>query len=70
MFTLRPYGKAELALLYHPHSTPDTAMKNLYRWINGCPMLLAELRSLNYNPRRRTFLGPEVEAIVRHLGAP
>ena len=70
MFTVRPYGKAELALLYQPCSTPDTAMKTLYRWIKGCPLLMQELRSLNYNPKRRTFLKPEVEAIVHHLGEP
>ena len=70
MFTVRSYGKAELALLYQPCSTPDTAMKTLYRWIKGCPLLMQELRSLNYNPKRRTFLKPEVEAIVRHLGEP
>ena len=70
MFTPRTYGKAELALLYQPLSTPDTAMKTLYRWINGCPMLVQELKSMNYNPKRRSFLKPEVEAIVRHLGEP
>ena len=70
MFQIRSYGKAELALLYHPHSTPDTAMKTLYRWIKGCPLLLRELETLNYNPKRRTFLRPEVEAIVKHLGEP
>ena len=70
MFQTRPYGKAELALLYHPHSTPETAMNTLYRWIKGCPLLMNELQALNYNPKRRTFLRPEVEAIVRHLGEP
>ena len=70
MFQIRPYGKAELALLYQPCSSPETAMKTLYRWIKGCPMLMQELESMNYQPRRRTFLKPEVEAIVRHLGEP
>ena len=70
MFQSRPYGKAELALLYHPCSTPKTAMKTLYRWITGCALLMEELRALGYNPNRRTFLKPEVEAIVRHLGEP
>ena len=70
MFNVRSYGKAELALLYHPHSTPETAMKTLYRWIKGCPLLMNELQAMNYNPKRRTFLRPEVEAIVRHLGEP
>ena len=68
MLQLRSYGKAELALLYHPCSTPKTAMKTLYRWIKGCPMLMSEQESMNYNPNRRMFLRSEVEAIVRHLG--
>ena len=70
MFQPRPYGKAELALLYQPCSSPETAVKTLNRWIKGCPMLVSELHTLNYNPKRRTFLRPEVEAIVRHLGEP
>ena len=70
MFQFRPYLKAELALLYNPHCTQDNAIKTLYRWIKGCPLLMTELESLNYNPKRRTFLKPEVEAIVKHLGEP
>ena len=45
-------------------------MKTLYRWIKGCPMLVEELESMHYQPRRRKFLKPEVEAIIRHLGEP
>ena len=70
MFNLRPYGKAELALLYQPCSTPESAVKTLNRWINGCPLLLEELKSIHYQPRRHTFLKPEVQAIVKHLGEP
>ena len=70
MFDIRPYAKAELASLYSPHVAPDSAMKTLKRWIKGCPMLVEELRSLKYNARRHSFLKPEVEAIVRHLGEP
>ena len=70
MFKLRPYGKAELALLYQPCSTPESAVKTLNRWINSCPLLLEELKSIHYQPRRHTFLKPEVEAIVKHLGEP
>ena len=64
MFNLRTYGKAELALLYQPCSTPESAVKTLNRWINGCPLLLQALKILNYKSR----LLPEVEAIVKHLG--
>ena len=70
MFEIRPYNKAELALLYNPHATQESALKTLYRWINACPLLVEELRSLRYNPRRHVFLRPEVEAIVKYLGEP
>ena len=70
MFDIRPYAKAELASLYCPHVAPDSAMKTLKRWINGCPLLVEELRALRYQPHRHSFLKPEVEAIVRHLGEP
>ena len=70
MFDIRPYAKAELALLYSPHVAPDSAIKTLKRWIKGCPLLVEELRALNYNPNRRMFLRSEVEAIVKHLGEP
>jgi len=70
MFTIRPYNKAELAMLYSPHASQESAVKTLYRWINACPLLMEELHALHYQPRRHTFLRPEVEAIVRHLGEP
>lgn len=70
MFELRPYLKAELALLYSPHASQQSALKTLYRWINGCPLLVEELKALHYRPHRHTFLKPEVAAIIRHLGEP
>lgn len=70
MFDIRPYAKAELALLYSPHVAPDSAIKTLKRWIKGCPLLVEELRALNYQPHRHSFLKHEVEAIVKHLGEP
>ena len=70
MFDIRPYAKAELALLYSPNIAPRSAVKTLTRWINGCPQLVEELRALRYQPHRHSFLKPEVEAIVRHLGEP
>ena len=66
----RPYDMAELVLLYHSFSTPETAVKTLNRWIKGCLQLVIELESLHYYPKRRTFLSREVEAIVKHLGEP
>ena len=70
MFTTKPYGKSELAQLYCPHCTPESATKTLNRWIARCTAVRAELHALGYNPRRHTFYRHEVEAIVRHLGEP
>ena len=70
MFDIRPYAKAELASLYCPNVAPRSAVKTLTRWMNGCPLLMEELNSLRYNAHRHSFLKPEVEAIVRHLGEP
>lgn len=70
MFKVRIYGKSELAMLYCPNSQPQSAMKNLYRWIKGCPMLQEELKTMNCNPRRKYYFTQEVQAIIRHLGEP
>ena len=70
MFKVRIYGKSELAMLYCPNSQPQSAMKNLYRWIKGCPMLQEELKAMNCNPRRKYYFIQEVQAIIRHLGEP
>ena len=70
MFQIRPYGKAELDLLYQQCSSPESAQKTFYRWIKGCPLLMQELDAMHYNPKRRSFLKPEVEAIIKHLGEP
>ena len=70
IFTLRAYSKCELAMLYAPQSTPETAMKNLYRWIQYCEPLQVELKNLRYNPKRHSFMKREVAAIVKHLGEP
>ena len=69
-FQLRPYAKAELALLYQPDSMPESAVKTLNRWIKRCPELSEELQRLRYNPYRHTFLKTEVSVITKYLGEP
>ena len=70
MFTISTYEKSDLALLYNPHVSRKSALKTLQRWMNGCAPLMQELEELQYQPRRHSFLPPEVKAIVRHLGEP
>nr|WP_303014539.1 DUF4248 domain-containing protein [uncultured Bacteroides sp.] len=69
-FELRAYDKVELALLYCPGRSEETAMKTLTRWINQCSPLVQALAAVGYNLRRHRFLRQEVEQIVRYLGEP
>ena len=66
----RPYTKKELALLYFPDSTPETAVKHLMTMIRRNDMLWDELQEMGYNKRRKTFTPREVKAICDWLGAP
>ncbi len=66
----RPYTKKELALLYFPDSTPETAVKHLMTMIRRNDMLWDELQEMGYYNRRKTFPPREVKAIFDWIGAP
>ena len=67
---IRAYTKKELALLYFPDSTPETAVKHLMALIRRNDMLWDELQAMGYYSRSRTFTPRQVQAIVDWLGAP
>lgn len=69
-FRLRIYRKNELAMLYFPESSKQTAMRNLGRWIQHCIPLKEELLERGYDKNRKYFLKHEVELILRHFGEP
>ncbi len=69
-FEMRAYDKVELALLYCPGRSAETALKTLMRWIKQCQPLMQALGGIGYNARRHRFLRQGVEQIVRHLGEP
>ena len=69
-FKLQPYTKAELALLYSPHSETPSAIQNLYRWMKRNHSLMSELQAVGYNKYRHSFLKQEVGIIVKYLGEP
>ena len=64
------YGKTELAVLYSPHCSMQTARKNLNRWIKGNAELYKKLIEVGYDHKRHTFFSCEVELIFRYLGYP
>ena len=69
-FKIRSYSKKELALMFFPDSTPETAVKHLMSLIRRNDMLWDELQSMGYNKRRKTFTPREIKAIFDWLGAP
>ena len=69
-FAIHSYTKKELALLYFPDSTPETAVKHLKTMILSNDMLWDELQAMGYNKRRKTFTPREIKAIFDWLGAP
>ena len=67
---IRAYTKKELALLYFPDSTPDTAVKRLMTLIRRNDMLWDELQQMGYYSHSKTFSPRQVQAIFDWLGAP
>ena len=64
-FEMRAYDKVELALLYCPGRSAESALKTLMRWIKQCQPLMQALGGIGYNVRRHRFLRQGVEQIVR-----
>lgn len=64
-FTIRAYGKSELAMLYLPHHSKATALKVLNSWISYNP----RLRTMRTD-RKRFFTPRQVKKIVEELGEP
>ena len=54
-FRLRIYGKSELACLYFPDRSPETARRNLYRWMYRCPSIREGLAALGHDKHRQVF---------------
>jgi hypothetical protein len=70
-FEIRQYGRTELAQVYSPDVTPESAWKKLRGWIDFNQVLTSRLQRLSYDPhRQRTFTPAQVRAIVEELGEP
>ena len=69
-FTIRPYTKKELALMYFPDSSPRTAVNHLMSWIHRCTLLWQQLQETGYETTCKTFTPRQVRAIVEQLGEP
>lgn len=70
-FTIRAYGKSELALLYFPEaSTPHVAVNHLMAWVRRCHALTEELAAIGYQRTAKMFTPREVAIITSFLGEP
>ena len=67
---LRSYTKGELALLYSPRATRESAIRMLNRYLHRCHGLLDELFGLGYRADDRSFTRQQVAVIFRYLGEP
>ena len=68
--TLMLYTKKELALMYFPDSSLETAVKHLRRWILHCPELHRELQATGYRATNHNFTARQTELIEHYLGCP
>ena len=64
-FTIRAYGKGELAMIYFPKLSPESAANKFRTWLKLNPRLkhLVSRSSNDYTPK-------QVKLIVDELGEP
>lgn len=68
-FKIRAYGLQELAMLYFPHNTPQSASNQLKRWMMK-GTLPARLYAVGYTSGQKILTPRQVGIIVSHVGEP
>lgn len=68
-FEIRAYGRTELAQMYFPNLSADSAWAKLKRWIDGDAALSASLNATGYISQR-TFTPRQVKIIIEYLDKP
>lgn len=69
-FKIRTYGWQELAILYAPDLTPESAGKRLSSWIRFNPKLTHELQESGWKKGQRVLTPLQVCIIIQYLGEP
>lgn len=69
-FKIRAYGWQELAILYAPDLTPESAGKRLSSWIRFNPKLTHELQESGWKKGQRVLTPLQVGIIIQYLGEP
>lgn len=68
-FVIRAYGLQELAQLYFPGNTPQSASAQLKKWMKN-DQLYSKLLEAGYHSGQKILTPRQVEIIVDHLGEP
>lgn len=66
-FVIRTYGFAELAQLYNPNITKNSASYRLKCWIKNSPELV---KNLNLKPHTRILTPKQVRLIIKYFDVP
>ena len=70
-FTIRPYGKTELALAYtHGVMSPRSSLNWFNREIAQYPGVLDRLKELGYRPYQNTITIAQLRTIIQFIGTP
>lgn len=69
-FRIRSYGKGELAMLYLPDVTVNSARRTLNSWINVSPGLADRLRASGLSASSHYYTPNQVRMIVEAIGEP
>ena len=68
MLEVKDYSKQELAdAIYASNIKPKSRLRKLWREINGCPELVAELHRLHYHSGDTGYTAEMVEKIKFYL---
>lgn len=69
-FEIRSFGWQELAILYAPNLTPESAAKRLSYWVHWNPKLETALQEKGWRKGLRQLTPLQVRTIVEYLGEP
>jgi len=69
-FEIRTYSLCELAQLYFPDRTKESASKMFRAWIYASESLMNELKMLDWEKRSRNLTPKQVNTLVDHFDQP
>ena len=69
-FETRTFGFGELAQLYFPHITKESASRMFSQWIYSSSELLTKLSELNWKKRAKYFTPKQVKVLIEHFDPP